>query len=99
MDRAKSTDLDGRDRFADGDCNDTDIVDMGAYEFAWVYIGDFAGGCNVNFVDFAVIGLAWYSELGDGNWNGICDISVPNDNIIDELDIGVFVNNWLQGVE
>ncbi|MBA7476634.1 hypothetical protein ES707_12025 [subsurface metagenome] len=26
-------DLDGRDRFADGDCNGTDIVDMGAYEY------------------------------------------------------------------
>jgi parallel beta-helix repeat protein len=27
------SDLDGRPRIVDGDCNDTDIVDMGAYEF------------------------------------------------------------------
>ncbi len=94
-----TTDIDGRDRFADGDCNSTDIVDMGAYEFAWVYIGDFAGGCDVDFIDFAVLALAWYSEVGDGNWNAICDISEPNDNVIDELDLGVFVENWLRGVE
>ncbi|MHC4336295.1 MAG: right-handed parallel beta-helix repeat-containing protein [Planctomycetota bacterium] len=36
-------DLDGQPRFVDGDCNDTAIVDMGAYEFDWVHIGDFAG--------------------------------------------------------
>ncbi len=71
---------------------------MGAYEFAWIYVGDFAGGCDVDFIDFAVLGLAWYSEVGDGNWNEICDISEPNDNIIDELDLGVFAENWLAGL-
>lgn len=34
-------DLDSRPRFADGDCNGTEVVDMGAYEFAYHYIGDF----------------------------------------------------------
>jgi hypothetical protein len=94
-----TTDIDGRDRITDGDCNDTDIVDIGAYEFAWVYIGDFAGGCDVDFIDFVVLGLAWGSEPGDGNWNATCNISEPNDHVIDELDLEIFVKNWLLGVE
>ena len=91
-------DLDEHPRIVDGDCNSTEVVDMGAYEFAWIYVGDFAGGCDVDFIDFAVLALAWYSEVGDGNWNEICDISVPNDNVIDELDLEVFAENWLAGL-
>ena len=49
-----NTDLDGRDRFVDGDCNDSNVVDMGAYEFAWAYIGDFDSQCDVDFEDFAI---------------------------------------------
>ena len=56
------------------------------------------GGCDVDFIDFAVLGLAWYSQPGDGNWNEICDISEPNDNVIDELDLEVFAENWLAGL-
>lgn len=63
------------------------------------YAGDFVSPYGVDFLDFAVLGLAWYSQLGDGNWNAICDISEPNDNVIDELDLEVFVGNWQRGVE
>jgi hypothetical protein len=27
-----------------------------------------------------------------------CDISEPEDEVIDGLDLGVFVNNWLEGM-
>ncbi|MBN1393309.1 MAG: hypothetical protein JW947_10990, partial [Sedimentisphaerales bacterium] len=42
------TDLDGRDRFADGDCNTTVIVDMGAYEYPspLLYVDAGATGAN-----------------------------------------------------
>ena len=62
-------------------------------------LGDFDCSTSVNFIDFVVIGLAWGSEQGDGNWNAICDISDPNDNVIDELDVDVFTGNWLLGIE
>ena len=48
------TDLDGRPRFIDGDCNDTYVADMGAYQFAYEYIGDLDHDCDLNFVDFAM---------------------------------------------
>jgi hypothetical protein len=90
-------DLDGRARIVDGDCNDTEIVDMGAYEFAWIYIGDFYGGCDVDFVDFAVLALTWLLEDGDIGYNALCDISIPADYIIDEYDLKIFTDNWLEG--
>ena len=52
-------DLDGHPRIIDGDCNDTDVVDMGAYEFNYAYIGDFDYDCGVDFLDYAIFALAW----------------------------------------
>ena len=63
-----------------------------------VYSGDFDEDCYVDFYDFAVLAAAWRSEQGDSNWNPACDISVPNDNVIDELDLEVFAGNWLAGL-
>ncbi len=85
--------------------NETDIdghprviirIDMGADEFA--YIGDFDGDGQENFADYAVFASAWMSEVGDLNWDPNCDISEPNDNVIDERDLAVFCENWLAGL-
>ena len=88
-------DLDGRERIVDGDCNGTEIVDLGAYEFSYVSLGDFAGGCDVNFQDFVVFGLTWLLDDQHAGYNPDCDISLPIDGLIDEKDLQVFVDNWL----
>jgi parallel beta-helix repeat protein len=93
------TDLDGHPRIIDGDCNDTVIVDMGAYEFAWAYIGDFDGECDVDFVDFAILALAWLTEPGQTGWNPDCDISISADSYINWDDLNVVADNWLAGTE
>jgi hypothetical protein len=49
----------------------------------------------VDFKDFAILAAAWFSEPGDDNWNAACDISMSKDNIIDEYDLAVFCDNWL----
>ena len=59
---------------------------------------DFVCPDGVNFIDFAVFGLAWMSTALDINWNPVCDISDPNDDIIDGLDLDVFSGNWLTGM-
>ncbi len=87
-----TTDLDGRVRIVDGDCNDTDVVDMGAHEFGWVYIGDFDGQCDVDLVDFAIFALAWLTETGQPGYNPNCDISIPSDGIINKLDLEIFTD-------
>ncbi|MHC4460810.1 MAG: right-handed parallel beta-helix repeat-containing protein [Planctomycetota bacterium] len=94
-----TTDLDGQPRIVDGDCNDIVIVDMGAYEFAWAYIGDFDGQCDVDFVDFSIFALAWLTEDGQPGWNPDCDISIPADSYINWDDLDVFADNWLAGTE
>jgi parallel beta-helix repeat protein len=94
---ALTTDFDGRPRIADGDCNDTEIVDMGAYEFSYAYAGDFDGQCDVDFDDFAILALAWLTGYGQPYYNPACDISVPADNFIDGADLRVLSSNWLAG--
>ncbi|MHC4158933.1 MAG: hypothetical protein ACYSSO_07620 [Planctomycetota bacterium] len=42
--------------------------------------------------------VAWLSEAGQTNWDPNCDISEPNDNIINERDLEVFCGNWLEGI-
>jgi hypothetical protein len=56
---------------------------------------DFTNNGIVNFADLAVLADAWGAELGGGNWNQVCDISEPNDNVIDGRDARVFAENWL----
>lgn len=58
--------------------------------------GDFDDDDDVDFEDFAVLAAAWLSQPGDANWNIDCDISMPSDGIIDEYDLMVFCENWLQ---
>jgi len=57
--------------------------------------GDFEPDCDVDIYDFAVFASAWLSKPGDENWKPNCDISDPNDNVIDERDLAVFSQNWL----
>ena len=59
--------------------------------------GDFQLDCDVDLYDFAVLGAAWLSRAGDENWCPGCDISEPNDNIINMLDLDVFTEDWLKG--
>jgi len=58
-------------------------------------VGDFDYNCDVDFGDFAILGLAWLSSPGDGNWNQDCDILETAGPVIDMLDLAVFVGNWL----
>jgi len=58
-------------------------------------IGDFDNNGRVDFKDFAVLAAAWLSQSGQPNWNADCDISEPSDGIIDERDLKVFCDNWL----
>lgn len=61
--------------------------------------GDFEPDGDVDLVDFAIFALAWQSQWGDDNWNQACDISDPNDDVIDYGDLSVFTVNWLAGLE
>ncbi len=69
-------------------------------KFAWQIplLGDFVCPDGVDFIDFAVLGSAWMSEPDKGNWDPECDISDPNDDIINFLDLAVFTENWLADI-
>jgi hypothetical protein len=87
------TDLDGRDRFVDGDCNTTVIVDMGAFEFTYAYIGDFDGNCAMDFFDFAIQAGYWMAD------ELLVDIAPTpaGDGVVDIKDLAILCDNWLAG--
>jgi len=61
--------------------------------------GDFGPDCRVDLYDFATLASAWLSSPGNENWNPLCDISVPPDDVINARDLKVFTDNWLAGIE
>jgi hypothetical protein len=93
LDLLPDTDFDGRPRFADGDCNDTNTVDMGAYEFTSTYIGDFDVDCDIDFADHAIFANYWLTD------ELLVDIAPTpaGDGIIDERDLSILCDNWLFG--
>jgi hypothetical protein len=56
--------------------------------------GDLDGNWCINFWDFAILANAWGSRPGDTNWDPNCDISIPSDGVIDELDLAVLFSQW-----
>ena len=79
----------------DGDCDDSAVVDMGAYEFNYAYMGDLDYSCSVDFFDFSIFGRAWMTQQGDPDWDWACDISDPPDDYIDWRDLAILCDNWL----
>jgi len=57
--------------------------------------GDSEPNRDVDLRDFAVFAAAWRSTPADEKWNPFCDISEPEDDLIDERDLAVFVDNYL----
>ena len=57
--------------------------------------GDFEPDGDVDMFDLTILTSAWSSIPGDNDWNPVCDISDPNDNVINMLDLTVFLDNWL----
>jgi len=56
---------------------------------------DFQPDGAIDLKDYAILTAAWRSTPADDNWNPICDISEPKDDLIDERDLAVFSSNWL----
>ena len=82
-DYSGETDIDGEKRKIDGDSNGTEIVDIGADEYYWI----------VNFFDYAEFANAWWSTLGESNYNDIFDLE--DDGFIDYADLAIFCEDWL----
>ena len=59
------------------------------------YISDINRDCVVNMADYAAFALAWLSVPENHRWNPNCNIAAPTDNIINMLDLAVFLENWL----
>jgi hypothetical protein len=56
---------------------------------------DFACPDGIDFIDFAILANAWLSEPTQARWNPRCDIAEPPENVIDTLDLAIFIENWV----
>jgi hypothetical protein len=88
-------DFDDRTRIIDGDCDGTATVDMGAYEFNWYYIGDLAGGCDINLQDFAVLAEQWRLE----HLSADIAPAPAGDGIVNLLDFASLASRWTSSPE
>lgn len=87
-------DIDGRTRITDGDCNGTEIIDMGAYEFSRLYAGDFKPDGHIDFGDLVILIGQWLQTPGSPS----ADIAPcpEGDNFVDFKDFAAFAQNWLK---
>jgi hypothetical protein len=60
-------------------------------------ISDLYRDCSVNLGDLALLAHAWQAQVGDSNWNQVCDISDPSNDVIDMQDLAVLADDWLWG--
>ena len=79
----------------DGDCNDTAVIDMGAYEFDFTAFGDIAENCDVDANDFALLAARW-QDSPCNQANNFCDLAdIDRQNGIDFRDVLILAQNWL----
>ena len=63
-----------------------------------VISGDFEPDNDVDWADYAVLFSAWQTQSGEVGWNHVCDISDPNDGVIDTFDLFAFARHWLGSI-
>jgi predicted outer membrane repeat protein len=79
----------------DGDCNDTAVIDMGAFEFDFTELGDLARDCRVDAADYALFAQRW-ADTPCNQDNSLCGLAdMDRRNSVDFPDLLILVENWL----
>lgn len=97
-------DLDGWTRIADGNCDDTNIVDMGAYEFYFPLSWNCRSQCHgdadcdgsVKGPDFLALKDAWHTSYGDPNYNPCADFD--RNGRVGASDLLILRQRWYKTV-
>ena len=90
-----TSDLEGDDRFVDGDGNGSILLDRGALEFDSSDMGSFDGDFDVDLNDFGIFSDSWMTQLGGLGFNPDCDM-FPADGKINLHDQCVWSRFWLE---
>ncbi|MHC5074362.1 MAG: S8 family serine peptidase, partial [Planctomycetota bacterium] len=59
--------------------------------------GDFEPDGDVDGFDYTYFASAWMTGMGEPNYNPWFDVSEPADDFINENDLDIFIQNWLEG--
>lgn len=90
-----------------GDCV-VDVYDLSIMAEEWLLFDDtyqvdaynpvsFDDDKDADELDYAIFTAAMFSTPEDDNWNPLCDISFPPDNVINLLDFAEFSRLWQSG--
>jgi hypothetical protein len=93
-----ATDLDGRPRILDGDGDSIAVVDMGAYEYLPLVLGDMNCDAALDPADITPFALALIDPAGYGQTYPGCDMArgdMNGDTFFDGPDIQAFVTELL----
>ncbi len=86
-----TTDLNGLPRIASKLCGVNPDIDMGAYEFNRMAVGDFSDDCVIDYFDFKLFAAGYLA--GDAG----LDVYPPGgDGVVDIHDAQVLGENWLE---
>lgn len=61
----------------------------------WQPVADLDNSGRVNLVDFVIMSRSWLANVGDANYNSICELS--GDTTVNTPDLTVLAENWLTG--
>ncbi|NLH17569.1 MAG: hypothetical protein GX455_13420, partial [Phycisphaerae bacterium] len=67
-----------------------------AYTGPTLSVADFNEDSIVDMTDFLGLSNAWLTQPGDADWNPAYDISDPQDQVIDILDLTALADGWLR---
>ncbi len=62
-------------------------------------VGDFNADGVVDANDLAILTAAMDTQPGDPNWNPACDISIPSDGFVDDLDLLIFHRHYVEELD
>ena len=49
----------------------------------------------VNLADYTILSAAWLSDnMPDPGWNWLCDVTEPNDGVVNGADLSLLAKNW-----
>ncbi|MBN1973512.1 MAG: C10 family peptidase [Sedimentisphaerales bacterium] len=64
-------------------------------DFTADYAGDFDADGDIDGADFSIFASTWLSTPEKKHWNPSCDLNTPPDNIINSIDLHIFMQNWI----
>ncbi len=90
-----TTDLADEPRIMDGDCDNTPVVDMGAYEY--YLVGDLNTTCGVDIDDLTLF-VSYWLQINCQQPDNCGQADLNRDGTVELADFALFAEHWLEEI-